>query len=206
MKETQHQRNPVSLRLPRLIGLVCLLLLITQASVAQTLKFSASKVTVKTAITEIKKQTNYSVGYSGKILNLNRQITVNKGSNTLRQIMNAITGDDLTYTINGRYILISKKQKQDASQPSPRRQVNSGERHSVKGTVTDAGTGEPLIGATVRVVGSSKGALTDVDGNYTMTSMAPSDEIEISYIGYKTRRQLVGDVALLNVQLSSADD
>ena len=206
MKETQHQRNPVSLRLPRLIGLVCLLLLITQASVAQTLKFSASKVTVKTAITEIKKQTNYSVGYSGKILNLNRQITVNKGSNTLRQIMNAITGDDLTYTINGRYILISKKQKQDASQPSPRRQVNSGERHSVKGTVTDAGTGEPLIGATVRVVGSSKGALTDVDGNYTMTSVAPSDEIEISYIGYKTRRQLVGDVALLNVQLSSADD
>ena len=55
---------------------------------------------------------------------------------------------------------------------------------SVKGQVLDA-TGEPVIGATVRVKGSKTGAVTDLDGKFTLNANAGST-IEISYIGYKT--------------------
>lgn len=54
---------------------------------------------------------------------------------------------------------------------------------TVTGTVT--GSGEPIIGATVRVEGTSLGAATDIDGNFSL--QAPADAtIIVSYVGYQT--------------------
>ena len=54
---------------------------------------------------------------------------------------------------------------------------------SVKGQVLDA-SGEPIIGATVRVKGSKSGTVTDLDGNFTLAADAGST-LEVTYIGYK---------------------
>ena len=56
---------------------------------------------------------------------------------------------------------------------------------TVKGNVSDAAG--PLIGVSVKVVGTSKGVITDLDGNFTLQCNA-GDELEISYVGYKTVR------------------
>ena len=53
----------------------------------------------------------------------------------------------------------------------------------VKGHVKDA-TGEPIIGATVRVAGVEGGAITDANGNFTI-SANPKSTITISFIGYE---------------------
>lgn len=55
---------------------------------------------------------------------------------------------------------------------------------SVNGHVKDK-TGEPIIGATVRVVGQEGGAATDIDGNFTIKTTAGAT-IQVSYIGYQT--------------------
>lgn len=55
---------------------------------------------------------------------------------------------------------------------------------TVKGTVVDA-TGEPIIGASVMLKGTSKGAATDLDGNFTITNAPADGELTVSYIGYK---------------------
>ena len=55
---------------------------------------------------------------------------------------------------------------------------------SVKGTVVDA-TGESLIGATVKVVGTTNGSVTDMDGNFAL-NCKPGAMLEVSYVGYKT--------------------
>lgn len=53
----------------------------------------------------------------------------------------------------------------------------------VSGTVTD-NSGEPIIGATVLVVGQSgNGTVTDIDGNFTLQAK-PGSTLSISYIGY----------------------
>ena len=57
-------------------------------------------------------------------------------------------------------------------------------QNDVKGIVKDA-SGEPIIGATVRVVGQDGGTITDFDGNFTIKA-APGTKISVSYIGYKT--------------------
>ena len=51
---------------------------------------------------------------------------------------------------------------------------------TVKGNVKDE-TGEPVLGATVRVVGQKNGAVTDLDGNFSIAADAKS-ELEISYV------------------------
>ncbi len=56
---------------------------------------------------------------------------------------------------------------------------------TVRGNVSDASG--PLVGVSVKVVGGTNGAVTDLDGNFTLKCSAGS-ELEISYIGYKTLR------------------
>jgi TonB-linked SusC/RagA family outer membrane protein len=57
--------------------------------------------------------------------------------------------------------------------------------HTYSGTVVDAGTDEPLIGATVLPVGGGQGTATDVDGEFTITVPANVKTAKITYVGYK---------------------
>lgn len=57
-------------------------------------------------------------------------------------------------------------------------------QRTVKGKVTDAENGEALIGATVAVVGTTRGASTDVDGNYSIEVPAGSTQLRFAYTGY----------------------
>ncbi|MDE6511940.1 MAG: TonB-dependent receptor [Muribaculaceae bacterium] len=69
----------------------------------------------------------------------------------------------------------------------------------VRGTVTDQ-NGEPLIGATVMVKGTSKGASTDLDGNYVVDAR-PGDVLVVSYVGYLPSNVKVGNDGIVNIQL-----
>jgi len=59
------------------------------------------------------------------------------------------------------------------------------QKNAIKGRILDA-TGEPVIGATIKVKGTTNGALSDLNGYYTINAQV-GDQLEISYIGYKTR-------------------
>lgn len=56
---------------------------------------------------------------------------------------------------------------------------------TVKGTVTDKQTKEPLTGATVQVAGTTQGAVADIDGNYTLELKNGTYTLSIKYVGYK---------------------
>ncbi len=70
---------------------------------------------------------------------------------------------------------------------------------TIKGTVTDHEG--PVIGATVKVKGSTTGAITDLDGNYTIQAPKGST-IEFSYIGYLTKEVKVANQTTIDVTLS----
>ena len=70
----------------------------------------------------------------------------------------------------------------------------------VSGTVVDA-TGEPIIGASVIVKGTSTGTVTDFDGNYTIPSVPSGASLEISYIGFKSQTIAVDGKNTINVTL-----
>ena len=70
----------------------------------------------------------------------------------------------------------------------------------VTGKVVDA-LGEPIIGASVVVKGTSTGAVTDIDGNFTIQSVPAKGSLVISYVGYATQTVSVGGKSQVNVTL-----
>ncbi|MDD7760013.1 MAG: TonB-dependent receptor plug domain-containing protein, partial [Bacteroidales bacterium] len=80
----------------------------------------------------------------------------------------------------------------------------SAQQTKITGTVKGPG-GEPLIGASVRVDKSTKGTVTDIDGNYAIEATTSSNLI-FSYIGYETKNEKVGDRRVINVTLEEKSD
>ena len=70
----------------------------------------------------------------------------------------------------------------------------------VKGQVVDK-SGEPVIGATVKVNGSNTGTVTDFDGNFELKNVPAGGALTISYIGYKTQEVAYKNGQNLNVIL-----
>lgn len=62
---------------------------------------------------------------------------------------------------------------------------------TVSGKVLDAKTEEPIIGASVTIIGTSSGTITDLDGKFTI-SVPTGKELQISFIGYITQTVRIG--------------
>jgi hypothetical protein len=81
---------------------------------------------------------------------------------------------------------------------------------SIKGTVTDKNTGETLIGATVMINGTTKGTITDFDGNYTLENVEPGTySITFSYVAYTNIQHdevevKAGEASTVNVIMEEA--
>ena len=78
---------------------------------------------------------------------------------------------------------------------------------TIKGTITDKQTKEPLTGATVQISGSTLGVIADIDGNYTLDVKNGTYTIEIRYIGYKniqvTNIKVGKETLILNFELEN---
>ncbi|OUO02012.1 SusC/RagA family TonB-linked outer membrane protein [Bacteroides clarus] len=70
----------------------------------------------------------------------------------------------------------------------------------ITGTVTDE-NGEPVIGATIQVKGSSSGVITDIDGRYTIVVPNENSILVVSFIGYESQEIKVNGRKGINVQL-----
>lgn len=73
----------------------------------------------------------------------------------------------------------------------------------IKGNVTDAKTGEKLIGVNIIIENSSLGTTTDIDGNYTIMVDNGDAVLQYSYTGFTAQSITVGDKRVINIQLSS---
>ncbi|MCB0528378.1 MAG: carboxypeptidase-like regulatory domain-containing protein, partial [Saprospiraceae bacterium] len=73
-------------------------------------------------------------------------------------------------------------------------------QRAVSGTVT-GDDGEVLIGASIRVTGTSSGAISDANGRYTVSVPAGSNQLTISYTGYTTQEITLGASNVVDVVL-----
>lgn len=78
-------------------------------------------------------------------------------------------------------------------------------QRTITGTVTDAETGEPLIGANILVAGTSSGTVTDFDGNYTISVPEGATTLDVSYTGYASQEVEIGSQTTLDIALSAGE-
>jgi len=72
---------------------------------------------------------------------------------------------------------------------------------NVSGTLTDA-DGQPIIGATIVVDGTTIGTITDENGNYSINAK-PGDVLNVSYLGFESQSITVGDSGTINFSMQS---
>ena len=74
---------------------------------------------------------------------------------------------------------------------------------TVTGVVKDP-TGLPLPGASVAVIGTTKGASTDFDGQFAIDGVSASDVLLISYVGFEEQQITVGSQTTFNITLQES--
>lgn len=74
-------------------------------------------------------------------------------------------------------------------------------QRTIRGKVSDADSGEGLIGATVTVVGTTRGAVTDLDGNFSVEVPAGSTQLRFAYTGYTEQTVEIGSSNVVNVAM-----
>lgn len=147
-------------------------------------------------INEIENQTDYlfiinsSIDTSKKVSITVKDATV---SNVLNQLLR---GTNVSYSTEGSYIILSQNQSQ---------LNNNGLAQEVKdvivtGNITDT-SGEPLIGVNVILKGTNVGAISDIDGNYSLRVPEGKGEIQFSYIGYRNVVLPIEGKTVINVTM-----
>ncbi|MBI5915465.1 MAG: SusC/RagA family TonB-linked outer membrane protein [Bacteroidetes bacterium] len=76
-------------------------------------------------------------------------------------------------------------------------------QRTISGTVTDASSGEPLIGANILVVGTTVGTVAEVDGSYSLQVPAGAQSLRFSYTGYESFDATLGASNILDVKMNA---
>ena len=78
--------------------------------------------------------------------------------------------------------------------------LSHAQKITVKGTVTDASTGDPVPGTTVLISNTLKGTQADFDGKYTLEANK-GDALEFSSLGYLTQKVTIQNSNIINIVL-----
>ena len=135
-------------------------------------------ITLKEAFAQIEKQTDLSVDYVKSHIDDGRKLTTLPKSGELQDVMNALlegTGCECVYR-DGHVII----------RPVSAQKQGEGRGENVQGIVVDE-AGIPVIGASVRVSGTTNGIITGMDGDFRLSGVKRGDILEVSFVGYVTQ-------------------
>ncbi|EON76738.1 TonB-dependent receptor [Lunatimonas lonarensis] len=71
----------------------------------------------------------------------------------------------------------------------------------VSGKISESGTGDPVLGASILIKGTTRGTVSNIEGNYQLEVPGPESVLVISYIGFTTQEVTVGNQNVVNVSL-----
>lgn len=152
------------------------LVFLNLSAFAQAVSLKMNNVEVKKAISELKANTGYSFVYASGDIDTKKTVSVN-AVDLKQAIEQIIAGQDLSYEIQGKNIIIKKTVHKSADNP---------DNKSVKGKVLDK-SGLPVVGAGVFEKGSSKGVVSDLNGDFVLEGVSEGTVLTVSCIGYSSQ-------------------
>ncbi len=134
-------------------------------------------------LNEIENQTDYLFIYNNQV-DINKITSVKVKNEAVAQVLDRIlSGIGINYELEGTHIILTTEAIKDLHAQQ--------QAKTVTGTVTDV-SGEPIIGANIRIKGTTTGTITDIDGNFSIEA-EPQSVIEVSYIGYLTQETVINN-------------
>lgn len=175
---------------------------VSARSYAQKINLRNSAIKLENALSDIQKQSGYSFFWDEELISTVQPVAVDIKNATLEEALNAcLNGQPFNYKIKGKFVYITPKPSNDISSNSRGPSVISIEKISVFGRVTDQ-EGKPIAGATIRINGTNRGAITDSSGMFEIDDIdAAEATVVVSSVGYETRILKVTGKESINVVL-----
>jgi TonB-linked SusC/RagA family outer membrane protein len=186
----------------KLSAVLCLLTIFcapASASYSQEVKITLnlSNATVREALDEIKKQSEFSFWYRNEEIDLNKTVSVLANRQNIETVLTQLLSEqNLSYTIDEKHIIIYRKTGQPPATPARQQE------RRITGKVTDA-NGDPIIGANILEKGTANGTVTDVEGKFSI-ALSPGATIAVSFIGYNAREVAAGNQTDLKITLTES--
>lgn len=173
-------------------------LMVTASSYSQSTKLSLklSGTTIKDVLNEVENRSEFIFLYKNGEMNDQLKVNIDVKNATIQEILDKIlAGQNLSYDVYNRQVIIRKSTTDDNGSF-----LDAFQAKNITGKVTSS-NGEPVPGASVVIKGSTKGTLTDADGNYSLTAVEEGAVLQVSFVGMKTQEITVGAQNVINVAL-----
>ncbi|MCH4147602.1 MAG: TonB-dependent receptor [Prevotella sp.] len=159
--------------------------------------YSAKEYSVKEIFDYIEKHSKYVFAYNKDVKKmLSDKVSINLTNKNAELIIKELCQEvGLSYNISGRQVSVTKNDVPSASTRTP-----SHETFKIRGKVVDV-TGEPLIGVSVKIDGGGVGAVSDIDGSYSI-EVPVGSKLIFSYIGYLSQKLAINKNGVYNVTLA----
>lgn len=182
--------------------------------IKEKVTIAVKNVPMQQFFAEVEKQSNYSFFYSNTVLNGTPNVSISVKDMPIEQLLHKVfNGSNLTFEVIGNKIAIkvvrsvAKNEGGGISTPAPTpappavktTATDVSTPHLVTGTVLDE-NGKPMAGVGVIIATTLQGVVTDIDGKYQIKA-TPAQELQFSFLGYKTHTTKVGSRTTINVSM-----
>jgi TonB-linked SusC/RagA family outer membrane protein len=160
---------------------------------SQNISLNIQNVSLNKVLMEIEKKATLRVIYNDDILPKNKTFSVNAINEDVKDILTELLKDtNLTYSFTTNNLLVIKLKD------------NLGVIQ-VTGKVSDD-TNQTLMGVSVTIKGTSKGTVTDQNGNYQLSVDNEKAVLVFSYLGFQQKEVIVGSQKVINIVLQTDDE
>ncbi len=144
-------------------------------SLESQIYLSLNNVSLREVLGEIEKSTEFSFIYRSNEIDLNRRVSVTARGESVESVLKQVLkSQNLAFEVDGRHIIIYKSTASAVLQPN----------QTIRGIITDA-QGEPIIGASVLIKGTSTGTVSDLNGRFEL-QVEGAVTLLISFLGMRT--------------------
>lgn len=150
--------------------------------------------TLGVVIKKIQAQSEFKFFYDDDLSDM-RVKAINVKDAALEKVLAQLLKDKgVTFKVDDKVVYLKRAQL-------PRQQTRrGGEKRKITGRILDE-NGEPLIGASVTIKGTTDRAVTDMDGNYTVMTDAENPVTQFTYLGYKPQEIVAGKNSVVNAMM-----
>ena len=168
-------------------------MLLSAISIAQTKQISldVKEQSFSDVINQIEQQSSYRVIYNSSKIDATKEVTISVNNKSLESTLKKLLeGSGVSYVLKNNQILLVE------SKPSSSNTNSQQSERLIKGIVLSASDNFPLPGATILIKETSKGVVTNMDGEFTYLLKGNDINnmiLKVSYLGHKTIEIPVGE-------------
>ncbi len=188
-----NNKNQWSKRMAR--GFMALMLAVApmQGAFAQV-TLNTPNTTLGVVIKKIQAQSKFKFFYEDELADMRVKAIDVKNASLEKVLTQLLKDKGVTFKVEDKVVYLKR------SEQAPQHKKTNTTKRKITGRILDE-NGEPLIGASVTIKGTTDRAVTDIDGNYTVMTDAENPVAQFTYLGYKTQEQAADKSGVVNAKM-----